>query len=162
MDVFDLAAGFMAFGIVAILLGLVVGLVVYILTSLGLYKYLKMMNHQYAYAAWIPFWGMFCAAQTVPVDEEKRVTLFGTTKVPQLVLCLYWLIGWCLNFIPVIGAIAGVVVNFGGAFIIYKSVYARIEGTQESEVVGKAVVTTLFPFVLFFAMNKYNKTHTAY
>lgn len=73
---------------------LVIGLVVYVLSSLAHMKALKALGYSKAWMAWIPFVRLYAFAD-VAADNQESVHMFGSISVPAVLYKFWW---WCGSF----------------------------------------------------------------
>lgn len=133
----------LGFGIGIIILSLVVGIVFYVLTSLGHMKALQALGYDKAWLAWIPFGVYFGCADAVCGNDEK-VMLFGKFEIPAIIFKLWWIISIVIFFLLLKGFPASLL-NFINLVVrvvflgyAYTKMYARIDGKteQDSQVLG--------------------------
>ncbi len=108
-----------AFGIIAGILGSIIGIAAYIFTALGLYKIAQKRGEENAWLAWVPIAQLYIIGKIVV--EEK----FGTFVLPRmdLILPLGALGVAVLAWIPVLGqliAIAYAVVAVYALYLLFK------------------------------------------
>lgn len=133
----------LGFGMGIIILSLVVGIVFYVLTSLGHMKALQVLGYDKAWLAWIPFGVYFGCADAVCGNDEK-VMLFGKFEIPAIIFKLWWIIPIVIFFLPVEGILLSLlslldtVVRVVFLGYTYTKMYARIDGKTEhdSQVLG--------------------------
>lgn len=133
----------LGFGMGIIILSLVVGIVFYVLTSLGHMKALQALGYDKAWLAWIPFGVYFGCADAVYGNDEK-VMLFGKFEIPAIIFKLWWIIPIVIFFLPVEGILLSLlslldtVVRVVFLGYTYTKMYARIDGKteQDSQVLG--------------------------
>ena len=116
---------------------LVIGLVVYVLSSLAHMKALKALGYSKAWMAWIPFVRLYAFAD-VAADNQESVHMFGSISVPAVLYKFWWVVWIVLPFVPFIGSLASTVVLVVFLGNCYVKMYARLEGTteQEQQVIG--------------------------
>lgn len=136
---------------------LVIGLVVYVLSSLAHMKALKALGYSKAWMAWIPFVRLYAFAD-VAADNQESVHMFGSVSVPAVLYKFWWVVWIVLPFVPIIGSLAStveLVVFLGNCYV---KMYARLEGTteQDQQVIG--YLSGLLPIIAIvkFLAGKYN------
>ncbi len=136
---------------------LVIGLVVYVLSSLAHMKALKALGYSKAWMAWIPFVRLYAFAD-VAADNQESVHMFGSISVPAVLYKFWWVVWIVLPFVPVIGSLASTVVLVVFLGNCYVKMYARLEGTteQEQQVIG--YLSGFLPIIAIvkFLAGKYN------
>lgn len=136
---------------------LVIGLVVYVLSSLAHMKALKALGYSKAWMAWIPFVRLYAFAD-VAADNQESVHMFGTVSVPAVLYKFWWVVWIVLPFVPIIGSLASTVVLVVFLGNCYVKMYARLEGTteQDQQVIG--YLSGLLPIIAIvkFLAGKYN------
>ncbi len=136
---------------------LVIGLVVYVLSSLAHMKALKALGYSKAWMAWIPFVRLYAFAD-VAADNQESVHMFGLISVPAVLYKFWWVVWIVLPFVPFIGSLASTVVLVVFLGNCYVKMYARLEGTteQEQQVIG--YLSGFLPIIAIvkFLAGKYN------
>ncbi|MCI8899930.1 MAG: hypothetical protein HFH76_04750 [Lachnospiraceae bacterium] len=136
---------------------LVIGLVVYVLSSLAHMKALKALGYSKAWMAWIPFVRLYAFAD-VAADNQESVHMFGSISVPAVLYKFWWVVWIVLPFVPFIGSLASTVVLVVFLGNCYVKMYARLEGTteQEQQVIG--YLSGFLPIIAIvkFLAGKYN------
>lgn len=136
---------------------LVIGLVVYVLSSLAHMKALKALGYSKAWMAWIPFVRLYAFAD-VAADNQESVHMFGPISVPAVLYKFWWVVWIVLPFVPFIGSLASTVVLVVFLGNCYVKMYARLEGTteQEQQVIG--YLSGFLPIIAIvkFLAGKYN------
>lgn len=136
---------------------LVIGLVVYVLSSLAHMKALKALGYSKAWMAWIPFVRLYAFAD-VAADNQESVHMFGSISVPAVLYKFWWVVWIVLPFVPIIGSLASTVVLVVFLGNCYVKMYARLEGTteQDQQVIG--YLSGLLPIIAIvkFLAGKYN------
>lgn len=136
---------------------LVIGLVVYVLSSLAHMKALKALGYSKAWMAWIPFVRLYAFAD-VAADNQDSVHMFGSISVPAVLYKFWWVVWIVLPFVPFIGSLASTVVLVVFLGNCYVKMYARLEGTteQEQQVIG--YLSGFLPIIAIvkFLAGKYN------
>ncbi len=136
---------------------LVIGLVVYVLSSLAHMKALKALGYSKAWMAWIPFVRLYAFAD-VAADNQESVHKFGSISVPAVLYKFWWVVWIVLPFVPFIGSLASTVVLVVFLGNCYVKMYARLEGTteQEQQVIG--YLSGFLPIIAIvkFLAGKYN------
>ncbi len=136
---------------------LVIGLVVYVLSSLAHMKALKALGYSKAWMAWIPFVRLYAFAD-VAADNQESVHMFGSISVPAVLYKFWWVVWIVLPFVPFIGSLASTVVLVVFLGNCYVKMYARLEGTteQDQQVIG--YLSGLLPIIAIvkFLAGKYN------
>ncbi|MDE6920432.1 MAG: hypothetical protein K2P40_05670 [Lachnospiraceae bacterium] len=136
---------------------LVIGLVVYVLSSLAHMKALKALGYSKAWMAWIPFVRLYAFAD-VAADNQESVHMFGSVSVPAVLYKFWWVVWIVLPFVPIIGSLASTVVLVVFLGNCYVKMYARLEGTteQDQQVIG--YLSGLLPIIAIvkFLAGKYN------
>lgn len=136
---------------------LVIGLVVYVLSSLAHMKALKALGYSKAWMAWIPFVRLYAFAD-VAADNQESVYMFGSISVPAVLYKFWWVVWIVLPFVPFIGSLASTVVLVVFLGNCYVKMYARLEGTteQEQQVIG--YLSGFLPIIAIvkFLAGKYN------
>ena len=135
---------------------LVIGLVVYVLSSLAHMKALKALGYSKAWMAWIPFVRLYAFAD-VAADNQESVHMFGSVSVPAVLYKFWWVVWIVLPFVPIIGSLASTVVLVVFLGNCYVKMYARLEGTteQDQQVIG--YLSGLLPIIAIvkFLAGKY-------
>lgn len=136
---------------------LVIGLVVYVLSSLAHMKALKALGYSKAWMAWIPFVRLYAFAD-MAADNQESVHMFGSISVPAVLYKFWWVVWIVLPFVPFIGSLASTVVLVVFLGNCYVKMYARLEGTteQEQQVIG--YLSGFLPIIAIvkFLAGKYN------
>ncbi len=109
-----------AVGIGASLLGLIIGIVIYVLTALGLYKLAQKQNFENAWLAWIPFIQYYIIGKIV--GEAKFGTAFTVPKL-ELILPLAPIAIWVVTIIPYLGLLIAVLAAIAYAVLFIYSLY---------------------------------------
>lgn len=136
----------------------VIGLIVYVLSSLAHMKALKALGYDKAWMAWIPFAQQYALAD-VAADNQQSVHLFGSISVPAVLYKFWWILWIVLPFVPVIGSLASTVVLVVFLGNCYVKIYARLDGTseQEQQVIGYLSGFLSIIAIVKFLAGKYNK-----
>lgn len=136
----------------------VIGLIVYVLSSLAHMKALKALGYDKAWMAWIPFAQQYALAD-VAADNQQSVHLFGSISVPAVLYKFWWILWIVLPFVPIIGSLASTVVLVVFLGNCYVKIYARLDGTseQEQQVIGYLSGFLSIIAIVKFLAGKYNK-----
>ena len=131
------------------------GIAVYVLYGMSHMKALKAMGYDKAWAAWVPFFNTYALADCIPETKEK-VEIFGIS-IPGTVFKFWWLIGIVATWIPVVGSILSLVINFLGAGYCYTSIYSNLEGKSKDEVKVVGHISGLINIVAIVKFFTYKK-----
>ncbi|MBE5877879.1 MAG: hypothetical protein E7290_13490 [Lachnospiraceae bacterium] len=120
-------------GIVGIIT-LIVGIIMYVLTSISHMKALRMLGYHTPWHAWIPI--LRCMAYADSVSKEDNITIFGQ-KIPANIFKFWWVllvVASLLTYVNgTLSSVLTIVVNVICLGTIYGKMYARLENKEESE-----------------------------
>ncbi len=128
----EILAAALGIGAVAIVIGLIIGLILYLIDAIGIYKYLKARNYANAWFAFIPFLNTYAKVEATYGNVDK-IKAFGIA-LPAIVVKLYPLILVVFSAITSqISAIASIcslittVLTVACGTVVFKDVMERIE-----------------------------------
>lgn len=152
-DSADAALGILlSLGIGILLFIAIIGLLVYVLASIGKMKALKAMDYGNAWMAWIPFLNYYALADAT---SDEPTELLPGVSVPAIAFKLWWVLLFILPAIPVIGGIAVIALNVICMGYCYKTIYAVIDDKAADDVAVLAYLSAvigLIPFIKFLTI----------
>lgn len=124
---------------------LLIGVVMYVITSLAYKKVFDMYEYQNWVFAWIPFLRTYALAD-VCVKDEPEVVLLGMHINSQL-FKFWWVIQLVVAFIPYIGGIASFVLQIICLGHCYTTVYADMDDKTYSESQGLGYLSSVISLI---------------
>lgn len=136
MDYYSTAGSALVIGtLVGASLGIIITIVLYVLTSLGIYKIIKARGHQSPAMAWIPFYRYYLLGIVIEDEAAWHGAVFSGTR---WILCL----GPVLNYIPTINGY-----DIGGylytAFVIYLAICIYAYAKKYDMAIAACILTVL-------------------
>lgn len=122
----------LAGSIILLVVLLAVGIVFYVLRSIGCMRVLKALGWQAPWMAWIPVLSHIALGLAINTDDNKSMKLFGL-DIPTVVYAFWIVIYMIATRIPSVGGLIGLIVMIALSGRIYQNIYSRIEGKPESE-----------------------------
>ncbi|MCM1113742.1 MAG: hypothetical protein NC399_10870 [Muribaculum sp.] len=145
-------------GSAAVVLGIFWGTMIFMLLLTGIFyvfygishaKALKALGYDRPWMAWIPF-AQYWAFAEVALDGKESINLFDSFDVPATLFKLWWLIVYCVSFVPGVGAVLSIAVRVICLGTCYIKVYARLDGKTEAETQALGYVSGFFPIIAAF------------
>lgn len=137
--------GLLAASIGVIIVVAILIIAAYILWALAVQKVLKKLGSDMAWMAWIPILSTIALAREAD-DGTGNVDVFGMS-VPVNLFMFWGIAKSVLSMVPTAGGILSFA--FGGICggVMYRTIYAKMEGRKESEMLGIGLVSGFFPIV---------------
>lgn len=143
---------FAAFGLI-MLITLVFGVIAYVISALAFCKVLRLMGHPKPVMGWVPIYGQICildatkACGVVIFGRFIPMSTFRFLPLAPIVSCL-------MNMIPLLGAIAGMILSIAyliGSYYMYKLVYGILDGKSDlSDFDIVALLSLFIPLITLF------------
>ncbi len=136
---------------------LAVVIVIYVLYGISHMKALKALGYDKPWMAWIPFANYWALAEVV-LNGQESITLFDSLNIPAMLFKLWWVIAFCVSYIPGLGAILNVALRVICLGTCYTKIYARLDRTDEKDTQVLGYVSGFISIVASckFLAGKYN------
>lgn len=143
---------FAAFGFI-MLITMVFAIIAYAISALAFCKVLRLMGHPKPVMGWVPVYSQICildatkACGVVIFGRFIPMSTFRFLPLAPIVSCL-------MNMIPLLGAIAGMILSIAyliGSYYMYKLVYGILDGKSDlSDFDVVALLSLFIPLITLF------------
>lgn len=131
------------------LIGTLLGLVYYVVSSYAHMKALRRLGYDKAWLAWIPY-GVWYACADAVTDSESPVQLFGKYEISVSIFKLWWLASLAMMLLQRDGSMA-TLINLALQFVFlghtYAKMFAALEGRTEEEMRAVGCISGVLPIV---------------
>ena len=149
----DLSVIFMLGGAV-ILIVLVVLIALYIVSSLSIFRLLKIYGYQNAWIAWIPIINQYALGDVAITEEKVKI---GTVDLPAFLFKFWWIGAFILGYIPEIGTLAALAVQIFFFGTVLTRIYATVENRPEKDVRIVGYLSGWIPLIAYIKFLLYGK-----
>ena len=145
-NVLMLLGGFAVVAVIAVI-------AIYVWTAVVYQKVLKHLGYKNPWMAWIPYVNNYAVADVIRGDNDKTNVL--GLELPYMLFNFWWLIGIVITRIPNVGSILYLALQIICLGTCFKTIYAKCEQKDPSEVAALAYVSGFIPIIALIKFTAY-------